>query len=106
MQNDELITKLKTQLRYEGGEPFDSSKCSSSLHAKFYEQLYDMQLAVNDCSINELIYTLYTADLLHINIASPRINTNLLSLLVGRSLKKTFGKDQPCEVGLSFRELP
>ncbi len=84
-------------LRYEGST-FDSSKCVSSLHQLVTEKLFDLQLALNDCTINELIFTLWSADLLHIPIRSPKITTTLLKTFISPDIVKKFGKDQPCEV--------
>ena len=61
------------------------------MYARYIEQQFDVQMSVNDCALNEFIYTLFYADLLYIEITNDHITTTTLSALIGNSLKKTFG---------------
>ena len=92
-------------LRYDGAT-FDSSQCSNTLHAKFMERLFDIHIAVNDCSVNEFIFTLYEAGMLSLPVKSAKLDTSLVGLLVGPDLVRQFGSHQPCELTLTPRELP
>ena len=85
--NDALIAKMKLMIRYDNAT-FDSSQCSNTLHAKFMERLFDIQIAVNDCSVNELIFSLYEAGVLALPVKSKLLTTNLLGLLVGHDIVK------------------
>lgn len=99
-ENDVLIAKLMANLRYEGST-FDSSVCVSSLHQLVTAKLFDLQIAINDCTLNELIFTLWSADLLSIPIKSQKITTTLLKKLISKDIEKKFGEGQPCEIILS-----
>ena len=57
--NDQMVFKLDLQLR-QNQETFNSTNCSNKLHSKFTEEGdFDVQVAINDCTVNELIFTLY-----------------------------------------------
>ena len=55
-----------------------------------------MQVSINDCTINELIFTLYNADLLDISVTSDLFTTSFVAILVGSDLTNKFGEDMPC----------
>lgn len=65
-----------------------------------------MQIAINDCAINEFIFTLYHTGLLTVPIHSDKLTTDFLQLLVGPDLVTQFGSGMPCEVILSPTSLP
>ena len=57
--NDVLVLPLDVMLRYED-TTFDSSVCSfSGMHAVYQSEKFDLQLTVQDCAVNELLFTLY-----------------------------------------------
>jgi len=62
-----MVLPLKAQVRYEDAI-YDSSACVPSMHVSIDEQVFDMQLAINDCTLNELIYSLYEASLLTLKL--------------------------------------
>ena len=104
-QNKLMTAKLKTQLRYEGAV-FNSTNCTDKMYARYIDNSFDLQMAVNDCAFNELVFTLYSAGLLHLPIRGGPINTSYLALLVGTDLIREFGAGQPCEILISPTELP
>ena len=61
-----------------------------------------MQLAINDCTLNELIFSLDEAGLLNITVKNEAlITTQELALLVGNKLKTAFGENQPCSITIT-----
>ena len=92
-ENDVIIAKLMANLRYDNAT-FDSSQCVPYLHQVVTTQLYDLQIAINDCTINEFIFTLYSAGLTSLPpIKSDKITTRQLKKLVGKGIVTTFGED-------------
>ena len=63
--------------------------------------MFDAQIAINDCSVNELLYSLYGADLLHLKIENPKVTTTLLRALLGKDIITVFGAEQPCQLTAS-----
>ena len=88
--NDYLTMRLKTQLRYDNAT-FDSSNCANSMHVKIGDESFAIETAVNDCTVNELLFTLYEAGLLQIPLVNERIDTSLISLMIGHNVVKVFG---------------
>lgn len=73
------------------------------LHQVVTTQLYDLQIAINDCTINEFLFTLYSAGLTALPpIKSDKITTSQLKRIVGKGIETTFGEDQPCETTVSI----
>jgi len=67
------------------------------MHAKIVDRYFDTQLAINDCTFNELLFTLYEAGLFNITLANPKLlTTSNLRLLLGKGIVNTFGANQPC----------
>lgn len=96
---------LDTMLRYDNAT-FDSSVCkSNAMHTIFKAEKFDLQMAVQDCAVNELLFTLYNAGV-KLPLALPVINTSKLKLLVGGDIVTQFGADQPCKILAYPTELP
>jgi len=76
------------------------------MQPKFYSTNFNLQAAINDCSVNELLDSLYSADLLHLPLKVAKINTSTLKLLLGGDLTTQFGSDMPCKVIISPTEVP
>ena len=66
---------------------------------------HDLAMAINDCTVNEAISTLYYADYLKLNITNPKLNTSLLKLLLGKDIENVFGKNMPCKARIYPRSL-
>ena len=75
------------------------------MHAIFNADKFDLQFTVQDCAVNELLFTLYEAGV-KLPLALPILTTNKLGLLVGGDLTTQFGKDQPCKILVYPTELP
>ena len=76
------------------------------LHAKYIQTQFDLQVAFNDCAVNEFIFTMYEAGLLYIPIESKKLTTTFLTKFVGSDLVTQFGSDMPCKIHVSTTELP
>jgi len=61
--NNVLSIPMQTQIRYDN-VTFDSSGCQATMHVPIEKMIFDLQLAVNDCAANELLFSLYEAGLL------------------------------------------
>lgn len=85
---------------------FDSSQCTSNLQPKFKNPPFDLQIDVNDCTVNELLLQLYSANLLKIPIKAKILTTSKLRTLVGKDIVKKFGSDEPCKLIISPTETP
>ena len=99
---DELIIPLRTMLRSDDFPAYGSThQCFSSMYSKVTNLMFDAQIAINDCSVNELLYSLYGADLLHLKIENPKVTTTLLRALLGKDIITVFGAEQPCQLTAS-----
>ena len=66
------------------------------------DRKFDLQLAINDCTLNELIFTLTENGLLNITLTNAKlITTDNLALLLGNKLKKHVGSGQPCSITIT-----
>ena len=100
-----LEVPLNVMLRYnETG--FDSSSCKNSMKPKFYSPPFDLQIGINDCTVNELLLQLYEADMLHIPLKSGKLTTSALRILLGKDIVNQFGADMPCKLVISPEEVP
>lgn len=52
---DYLKVPLKTQIRYDNAT-YDSAACMDNLHFILADQKFDFEAAMNDCTLNELIF--------------------------------------------------
>lgn len=68
------------------------------MHIKVSQQKFDTQIAINDCTVNELIFSIYEAGLLNITIKNPKLTTSELKLLLGKGIVDTFGANQLCSM--------
>ena len=60
--NDQLVLKLSLALR-QNKQTFNSTGCLNPLHSKFTEEgNFDVQVAINNCAVNELMFTLFYID--------------------------------------------
>ena len=76
---------LDLMLRYDNST-FDSSVCSyKQMHAIYKSDQFDFQLALQNCAVNELLSTLYSAGL-KLPLSLSAINTSKLRLLVGKDI--------------------
>ena len=56
-----MVLPLDLMLRYDNGT-FDSSVCSfSQMHTIYTSDQFDFQYTLQDCAVNELLFTLYSA---------------------------------------------
>ena len=77
------------------------------LHAKYEKDDFDVQVSINDCTVNEFIFTLYHTGLLKLPVQSKKLlTTDTLSHLVGNDLIDKFGENMPCRLILAPTELP
>ena len=71
---------------------FNSTNCLHKLHAKYEKDDFDVQVSINDCTVNEFIFTLYHTGLLKLPVQSKKLlTTDTLSHLVGNDLIDKFG---------------
>ena len=90
--NDQILMPLDVMLRYTNAT-YDSSVCSfSAMHPIYHASQFDLQMAIQDCAINEVLFTLYEAGV-KLPLSLPVINTSKLRLLVGKDIITQFGKD-------------
>ena len=68
--NDLIKIPLKAQIRYDDAT-FNSTTCQNDLRPVTKYARHDLAIAINDCTLNELIAGLYYADLLKLNITAP-----------------------------------
>ena len=86
---------------------FDSSHCAMKIgHVPVIGQSFDLEASINDCTVNELVFTLLSTFDVKIPIEMPMITTSKLGLLVGTDLVTKFGSGAPCQLIFSFPEVP
>lgn len=94
---------FKTALRHRGSEPYPATDCHPDMFSTL-DKGFDAQAVINDCTLNEALYSLYQAGLMSITLQGNMINTSELSILLGSGLKRKFGKNMPCTLTLSVKD--
>ena len=80
-----MTLPLDLMLRYDNAT-FDSSVCSfKQMHAIYKSDQFDFQMALQDCAINELLFTLFNAGA-KLPLSLDAINTSNLRILVGKDI--------------------
>jgi len=84
--NNQLYVPLDVMLRYDKAT-FDSSVCSfDPMYAHFGGNTFDAQITLQDCTVNELLFTLHEANMMHLPLRLAAITTSKLRLLVGKDI--------------------
>ena len=100
-----MTIPLKLAIR-ETNSTFDSSGCDIGMYTEFGEDVFDSQLLINDCLLNETLSALYDAGVLHLTIAPSVLTTSELRLLLGKGVVDDFGAGSQCQMGINITDLP
>ena len=80
-----MVLPLDLMLRYDGAT-FDSPVCSfKQMHSIYKAEQFDFQFTLQDCAVNELLFTLYNAGV-KLPLSLSAIDTSTLRLLVGKDI--------------------
>ena len=80
------------------GECFDSSSCDDVMRVKISDKIFALQMAINDCAVNELLFTLYKTDMLNFTVKNVDKLTTTWLTAISSDVTDVFGAGQPCEV--------
>ena len=105
-QNEMVSMKTKIMIHNDGtDEKFTvNNSCMHEMYPAFNSDKFDTLLNINDCAVNELLFSIY-----HLGITLPLksdiITTNKLGLL-SSDIVDVFGEHQLCKLGITPTSLP